>query len=113
MSCGWRADLPSGLALLFRNAYTVGIPATSFLRATQICGNATFARPTSMNTYSIALRVRRVTYEDAYIAVPITDAIVTKAEDGSLRVDVEAMSAEGIRISQDGRVEWQVESINI
>lgn len=66
-----------------------------------------------MNTYSIALRVRRVTYEDAYIAVPVTDAIVRKAEDGSLRVDPEAMWAEGVRISQDSRVEWQVESINI
>ena len=65
-----------------------------------------------MGTYSIALRVRRVTYEDAYIAVPVADAIVRKSEDGSLRVDAEAMCAEGIRISQDSRVEWQIESAN-
>jgi hypothetical protein len=65
-----------------------------------------------MSTYSIALRVRRVTYEDAYIAVPVTDAIVRKKEDGSLGVDPEAMCAEGIRISQDSRVEWQIESTN-
>jgi hypothetical protein len=44
-----------------------------------------------MNTYSIALRLRRVTYEDAYIAVPVTDAIVKKAEDGSFRIDPAAM----------------------
>jgi hypothetical protein len=65
-----------------------------------------------MNTYSIALRVRRVTYEDAYIAVPVTDSIVKKKEDGSLGVDPEAMFAEGVRISSDSRVEWQVESTN-
>jgi len=67
-------------------------------------------RMAGMETYSIALRLRRITYEDAYIAVPVNDAIVRKAEDGSLRVDSQAMIAEGIRISQDGRVEWQVES---
>lgn len=65
-----------------------------------------------MSTYSIALRVRRIIYEDAYIAVPVTDAITRKAEDGSFRIDPEKMCAEGIRISQDHRVEWQIESTN-
>lgn len=64
----------------------------------------------AMSTYSIALRLRRTIYEDAYITVPVTDAILQKMEDGSLRVDPEKMWAEGIRISQDGRVEWQIES---
>jgi hypothetical protein len=63
-----------------------------------------------MNTYSIASRVRRVTYEDAYIAVPVNDVIMRTTEDGKPRVDAKAMIAEGIRISQDGRVEWQIES---
>lgn len=66
-----------------------------------------------MSTYSIALRIRRVIYEDAYIAIPVTDAIVRKADDGSLRIDPEAMYAEGLRIGQDARVEWQVESTNM
>jgi len=63
-----------------------------------------------MNTFSIALRLRRVTYEDAYIAVPVTDAVVRPKPDGSMGVDPEALFAEGIRIGQDSRVEWQVES---
>lgn len=63
-----------------------------------------------MSTYSIALRMRRITYEDAYITVPVTDAIVKKRPDGSLGIDPAALSAEGIRITQDSRVEWQVES---
>jgi len=63
-----------------------------------------------MSTYSIALRLRRVTYEDAYIAVPVTDAVVRPQLDGSLLVDPDALWAEGIRIGQDSRIEWQVES---
>ncbi|MFN3149744.1 hypothetical protein [Bremerella sp.] len=66
-----------------------------------------------MTTYSIALRLRRVTYEDAYIAVPVTDAIVKPNPDGSMRIAPEALIAEGIRIGQDSRVEWQAESTNI
>jgi hypothetical protein len=63
-----------------------------------------------MSTYSIALRLRRVTYEDAYIAVPVTDAVVRPKPDGSLGIDPDALWAEGIRIGQDSRVEWQIES---
>ena len=32
-------------------------------------------------TYSIALRVRRVTHEDACVAVPVTDAIMRQNDD--------------------------------
>lgn len=63
-----------------------------------------------MNTYSIALRLRRVTYEDAYIAVPVTDAVVRPQPDGTFRIDPDALWAEGLRIGKDSRVEWQVES---
>ena len=65
-------------------------------------------KPTS--TLSIALRLRRATYEDAYIAVPVTDAIVKPKPDGSKGIDPEAFLAEGLRIGKDSRVEWQVES---
>ena len=63
-----------------------------------------------MSTFSIALRLRRVTYEDAYIAVPVTDALVRPKSDGSMDIDPAALLAEGIRIGQDSRVEWQIES---
>ena len=61
------------------------------------------------STYSVALRVRRVTYEDAYVAVPVTDAIMKMKEDGTPGIDFEKLVAEAIRISKDPRVEWQVE----
>lgn len=66
-----------------------------------------------MSTYSIALRLRRVTYEDAYIAIPVTDAVVRPKPDGSSGIDPDALWAEGVRIGQDSRVEWQIESTRI
>ncbi|PQO25362.1 hypothetical protein C5Y96_23765 [Blastopirellula marina] len=65
-----------------------------------------------MSTYSIALRLRRVTCEDAYIAVPVTEAILRPNPDGSMGIDSEALMAEALRIGEDSRVEWQVETIS-
>jgi hypothetical protein len=62
-----------------------------------------------MDTYSVLLRLRRITIEDAYIAVPVTDAVVKEIEDGTFRIDSDALIAEGIKIGQDPRVDWQVE----
>lgn len=61
-------------------------------------------------TYSIMLRIRRVTYEDAYVAVPVTNALMKQKEDGTFGVNVDALVAEGLRLSDDQQVEWQVES---
>jgi hypothetical protein len=61
-------------------------------------------------TYSIQLRVRRLIYEDAYVAVPVTDTIVKDNEDGTKVIDSAAFTAEAIRISHDPRVEWLLES---
>lgn len=60
-------------------------------------------------TYSLALRVRRITFEDAYVAVPVTTDITKQNEDGTIGINAEAFFAEAIRISQDPRVEWKVE----
>jgi hypothetical protein len=60
-------------------------------------------------TYSLALRVRRTVTEDAYVAVPVTEAIMKIKEDGKLGIDMDKFVAEAIRISKDSRVEWKVE----
>ena len=65
------------------------------------------------NTYSIAIRLRRVTYEDAYLSVPVTDRITEKKVDGSYGIDFKKFVAEGIKLSHDPRVEWKVETINL
>ena len=61
-------------------------------------------------THSIMLRIRRVTYEDAYVAVPVTNALMKQKEDGTFGVNVDALVAEALRLSDDQQVEWQVES---
>jgi hypothetical protein len=61
-------------------------------------------------THSIMLRLRRVTVEDAYVAVPVTGSILIPDEEGTLRVNPDAFVTEAIRISGDPRVEWEVES---
>ena len=62
-----------------------------------------------LKTHSIVLRLRRVNYEDAYVAVPVTDAIIKPSDDGKGSIDVEAFIAEAIRIGEDDAVEWKVE----
>jgi hypothetical protein len=60
-------------------------------------------------TLSVALRLRRVTYEDAYVAVPVTDAIFRQKADGSMGIDFEALVAAAVRIGEDPRADWRVE----
>lgn len=63
--------------------------------------------------YSIALRLRRVTYEDAYVEAPATGAIVKANDDGTGSIDVEAVVAKAIRIGQDDRVQWMIEETQV
>jgi hypothetical protein len=65
---------------------------------------------TSPETYSIRVRVRRVTIEDAYVAVPVTDAIIKPHPDGTGRIDGDLLEAEARRIGNDPRTEWKFES---
>ena len=60
-------------------------------------------------TYSIALHLRRVIYEDAYVAVPVTDAIMKPNGDGTGTVDYEAFVAEAVKLGEYPGVDWQVE----
>lgn len=57
----------------------------------------------------IVLRLRRTVQEDAYVAVPISDAILKTEPDGSRRIDFDRFVAEAIRLSADPAVEWRVE----
>jgi hypothetical protein len=62
---------------------------------------------------SIMLRIRRTTVEDAFVAIPVTDAIMKMQPDGNYGMDPDAFTSEVIRISNDERVEWKVESTQI
>lgn len=64
--------------------------------------------------YSIVLRVRRVTTEHAYVSVPVTDAIMSPAdESGKTSIDSERFVAEGIRYAADPDVAWVAESLDV
>src|SRR5262249_38673687 len=64
-------------------------------------------------TYSIAVRLRRVVYEDAYVAVPVTDTIVKANDDGTGSIDTDVLFPEAIRISHHNRLEWKGEQESI
>jgi hypothetical protein len=64
-------------------------------------------------TYCIALRLRRTTREDAYVNVPLTDAIMKQNEDGTNGIDYDAFVAEAIRLSGSAKVQWQTETCRI
>ena len=46
-------------------------------------------------TYSIQLRLRRITIEDGYVAVPLTSSITVVEEDGNRRIDTECLHPRG------------------
>jgi len=61
-------------------------------------------------TYSITLRMRRTIVQDGHVSVPLTDLITKQPEDGTHRIDTDALTREAIRLSEDPRVDWRIES---
>ncbi|MEV0522003.1 hypothetical protein AB0I66_01155 [Streptomyces sp. NPDC050439] len=59
-----------------------------------------------MTTYSISVRLQRTTVEEAYVSVPVTDAVMQQepAENGSSRLDKEKFVAAAIELG--GEAEW-------
>jgi hypothetical protein len=66
---------------------------------------------TTGKTSSITLRVRRTTVEDGYVSVPLTSTITKREDDGTHRIDTEALVREAMRLVEDPRVEWRVENV--
>ena len=56
----------------------------------------------------IVLRLQRTIVEDAYVAVPMTSAIMKPEPepDGTYRIDFDAFVREAIRLSEDETVDW-------
>jgi hypothetical protein len=57
---------------------------------------------------SIQLRVRRVIHEDAFVSVPVIDAITKVGDDGNRKIDVDALVAAGLRLAEEPAVTWEV-----
>lgn len=65
----------------------------------------------SAKRVSIQLRVRRIVHEDAYILVPVTDAVLQRRADGSVGIDFDALVAEAARLSTAPGVDWKQETV--
>lgn len=62
--------------------------------------------PEGEATYSVSLRLRRVTVEYAYVNVPVADDVVKPDEQGVNRLDFEALTGKAIEMSQSPEVVW-------
>ena len=67
---------------------------------------------TEERIYSIPMRLRRIIYEDAYVSVPLTESISEEREDGTKGIDLEKLIQEATRLSQNPRVEWEIETVH-
>lgn len=64
-------------------------------------------------TYSISLRLRRVTVEYAYVNVPVVDDVVKPDEQGVNRIDVAELTRRAFEMSQRPEVVWYREEQQI
>ncbi|GAA5191625.1 hypothetical protein GCM10023322_49400 [Rugosimonospora acidiphila] len=65
-------------------------------------------------SYSISVRLRRVTAEEGYVSVPVTDAVMSPEpdQDGNLHLDPEKLWAEAIRLGS--RLDtWRIEERDV
>jgi hypothetical protein len=68
--------------------------------------------PEGEATYSVSLRLRRVTFEYAYVSVPVVDDVVKPDEQGVNRIDFGELTRIAIEMSQSPEVTWYREEQN-
>lgn len=56
-----------------------------------------------MTSYSISVRLQRTTVEEAYVSVPVTDAVMLRepADDGSFRLDTDKLFAAAVELGSE------------
>lgn len=66
------------------------------------------------DSYSIQLRVKRTTIEDAYVSVPVTQEIMKPQPDekGNYSIDFDAFVKKGVELAANSQVDWKVEKVN-
>lgn len=63
-------------------------------------------RPEPGASYSISLRLRRITVEYAYVNVPVVGDVVKPDEQGLGRIDVAELTRRAIEMGQRPEVAW-------
>jgi len=69
--------------------------------------------PSDEATYSISIRLRRVTVEYAYVNVPVTDEIIKPDGQGEGRIDVTLMTEKAVGMGRMAEVVWYPEERRI
>lgn len=66
------------------------------------------------DSYSVQLRVKRTTIEDAYISVPVTQDIMKPQPDdkGNYSIDFDAFVKKGVELAANSQVDWKVEQVS-
>jgi hypothetical protein len=62
--------------------------------------------PEGEATYSISLRLRRVTVEYAYVNVPVVGDLIKPDEQGVNRIDGGQLTGKAVEMSQNPEVVW-------
>jgi hypothetical protein len=60
-------------------------------------------------TYSISLRLRKTTTEEAFVRVPVTGELIVWQADGTGRIDSDKLIHRAIEIGKDSGIGWQRE----
>jgi hypothetical protein len=62
-------------------------------------------------TYSISFRLRRTTYEDAFVSVPVTDEVMQDKTDeqGHRRLDADKLSRAALCLASNSKTRWRAE----
>ncbi|MEV6898505.1 hypothetical protein [Amycolatopsis sp. NPDC051372] len=66
-----------------------------------------------MATYSISVRLQRTTVEEAYVSVPVSEAVLRDGPeaDGSMRLDPEKVMAAAVELGR--AAEWSAEDLRV
>jgi anthranilate/para-aminobenzoate synthase component II len=66
-----------------------------------------------MESYSISLRLQRITVEYAYVSVRVNTDLVVDKGDGTARLDTDRLMQQAIEIESAAGVKWHPESVDI
>ena len=64
-------------------------------------------------SYSVSLRLQRVTHEYAFVKVPVTEAVMDEQPDGSWRLNGKKIFDAGVELGRGNEVAWVPEEESI
>jgi hypothetical protein len=66
-----------------------------------------------MTSYSVSVRLQRVTVEYSYVSVPISTDIVNEQTDGTARIDTTKLFQRATEIGESADLVWHQENVSV